>query len=180
MELYFVTSNQNKLREAEEILALPLKNTNIDLKEIQAIQVTEVSESKARDAYEKIGKPVVVEDTGLYIKSLSGFPGALIKWLVKSVGNEGVCRFVDTLPSRFAWTETSVSFYDGVEMRTFSGRMNGSITDKPRGNSGFGWDVIFQPKGSNKTLAEMTKEEKNKISHRSQAFRKLKQHIESK
>ena len=88
--MFFVTANKNKLRGFEEILGMKLEQIEIDLEEIQDIEVEKVVEHKALEAYEKVGKPVIVEDTGLYIEAWKGFPGALAKWVDKTIGFENI------------------------------------------------------------------------------------------
>lgn len=177
MEIVFVTSNQNKVREAEQILGMKLESISADVPEIQAIQVREVVEDKAKAAYEKIRRPLIVEDTGLYIESLNGFPGALIKWFLKSVGNAGICNLLKGVSPRKAYAETCICFYDGKELKTFWGRIDGSITESPQGETRFGWDPIFIPEGYKKSFAELGAEEKNKISMRRKAFLGLKEFL---
>lgn len=178
-ELYFVTSNPNKLKEAENILQRKLNMVTLEVPEIQAMHVKSVVEEKARRAYEKFGKPLIVEDTGFHIKALNDFPGALIKWLIIAVGYQGLCELLNGHEDRSAYTETSVCFYDGKEVHTFTGKVEGNVPEKPRGDNGFAWDTVFQPKGFELTFAEMKPEEKNKISHRAIAFMKLKAYLES-
>ena len=173
MKLYFVTSNDNKLREAEQILGKKIEKIDLDIDEIQTIDVEEVVKDKAHKAYDVVKKPVFVEDTGLYFTGMKGFPGALIKWLLKSVGTEGICKAVDGF-DRKAVAKASICLYDGKKYNIFTGEVKGSITKKPIGSSNFGWDPVFQPEGYDKTFAEMPAEEKNRISHRKLAFMKMK------
>ncbi|MAF80132.1 non-canonical purine NTP pyrophosphatase, RdgB/HAM1 family [bacterium] len=176
--MYFVTSNKNKLREFEEILEIKLEQIELDLDEIQEIDVKKVIEHKASEAYAKIQKPVIVEDTGLYIESWKGFPGALAKWVDKTIGFKNIPHLLKG--DRRARAETAVGYYDGKEFRSFRGKIEGSIPTKPRGETGFGWDTIFVPEGHEKTFAEMDAEEKNKISMRRSALEKLKLFLHDK
>ena len=175
METYFVTSSEDKVREAESILGVKLKRANLDLKEIQSLSVEEVATDKAKRAFDIIRKPVIVEDTGLYIEALNGFPGALIKWVLKTIGNEGLCKLVGE--NRKALAKTCICFFDGKKLQSFIGELEGIIAEKPRGERGFGWDPIFIPKGYDKTFAELSEEEKNNISMRKIAFLKLKEFL---
>lgn len=172
MEIYFVTSNENKILEAREILRRPIHHVSLDIPEIQSLEVDDVVKEKARFAYEIIHKPVLVEDTGLYIHSLGGFPGALAKWVQESAGFDWLCRSVGN--DRSAYVKTSVCFYDEKGYSIFHGIVLGRIASSPRGRSGFGWDSIFIPQGFEKTFAQMGQEEKNKISMRRRAFEKMK------
>ena len=179
MKLYFATSNKHKLAEANHILGMRLSQVDLDLLEIQDASVRRVARRKAEQAYAILKKPVVVEDTGLYLAGLNGFPGALVKWLVGSVGPAGLCRIVDRIGTRRAYAETCAAFNDGKSTRVFIGRIYGSIAENPSGKTGFGWDAVFVPKGQKKTFAQMKRREKSAISMRGIAFRKLKDYLVS-
>lgn len=177
MKLKFVTSNENKLKEASSILEFEIENEPIDLTEIQDIGVEKIVENKIKEAYTKIKKPVIVEDTGLYLNSINGFPGALVKWVLKTIGDKGIYDLVKD-KEKSAYAKTSIGYYDGNELKIFSGTIKGQITE-PKGSTNFGWDTIFKPEGWKKSFSEMPKEEKNKISMRKKAFEKLKNYLES-
>lgn len=171
----FVTGNKNKVKEAERILGIRLDIADIDIKEIQTMEVEEVVEEKAKEAYSKVGKTVIVEDTGIYLEELNGFPGALIKWLLDSAGNEGICNIIRD--NRNAIAKTCICLYDGKEAKTFCGSIKGTIPEKPRGTTNFGWDPVFIPEGHDRTFAEMSQEEKNSMSMRKRALEKLKEFL---
>lgn len=175
-EIIFVTSNKNKAAEVEAILGIKVNAKELDLREIQSTKVEEVALEKAKQAYEELDRPVMVEDTGLYLKALNGFPGALVKWLMGTIGPGGICRLVEG-KTREAEARTCVCLYNGWEPLVFSGGLQGTIADKPRGEKRFGWDPIFIPEGSQKTFAEMDPEEKNKISMRRMALEKMREHL---
>ncbi|MDE1767787.1 MAG: RdgB/HAM1 family non-canonical purine NTP pyrophosphatase [Candidatus Micrarchaeota archaeon] len=177
MKIVFVTSNKNKAAEVSHILGINLKVESAELPELQSLSVEENARHKAYEAHRLIGKPVIVEDTGLYIKGFNGFPGALIKWYMKGVGYEGICRAVDRCTTRGAYGETCIAFYDGNVLKTFTGRIHGSISKRQKGSNNFGWDHIFIPKGYSKTFAEMSMAEKSKISMRAIAVKKLKLYL---
>ena len=86
MELYLVTGNKDKLREAQQILGEQIKNIDIDLEEIQELDSDKVSEHKAKLAWEKVKRPLITWENALYISCLNDFPGPLIKWFWKTVG----------------------------------------------------------------------------------------------
>lgn len=176
MDTYFVTSNRNKFREVERILGMRLKRYDADIKELQSMDVKEVAVDKARKAYAKLRRPVIVEDTGLVIPSLNGFPGALSSWVENTIGNKGICDMVRN-KDRSAYAETCAVYFDGKTTRAFTGRTHGAIMSTQKGINGFGWDRIFRPKGSRKVYAEMSMEEKNRVSQRGKAFRKLKMYV---
>jgi XTP/dITP diphosphohydrolase len=178
--IHFVTTNQNKIAEASQILGISVNSLKIDLLEPQGLDVVEISRIKAKDAFEKTGLPVIVEDTGLEINSLNGLPGALIKWFMDSVGNDGIIRMLATYTDRSAKATTSVAFCDGDEVKTYIGEITGSIALEPRGENGFGWDKIFIPDSISLTFAEMSQEEKNNFSMRTIAFKKMSDDLTTK
>lgn len=179
MEIYFVTGNPNKVREASNILGFELKQVSIDLHEIQEVKIECVVKHKAKLAFEKVKKPVIVEDTGLSFKAFNDYPGALIKWMCDYLGNEKICKILSSF-DKTAVGKCAVCFYDGNKTHVFIGEVKGKITSRPKGNNNFGWDPIFVPEGYNKTFAQMSLEEKNKISHRGKAWKKLKEFLQDK
>lgn len=176
-EIVYVTSNLNKLKESEEILGMGLEHADIDSPEIQAINVSEVVREKAIYSYNILKKPVVVDDSGLYFNSMNGFPGALIKWLLKSIGNEGIFKIINNFNDKSAYAEVVIGYYDGKKFESFSGKINGEIV-KPIGTNGFGWDAVFKINEKNKTFAEMSGSEKNGVSMRKIALLKFKNFLE--
>src|SRR5262245_49459470 len=172
-DLIFVTGSRGKLLEAERILGRPIIQKELDLPEIQSLNVEEVVEKQAKAAYKSAGViPVIVEDTGLYIDSWQGLPGALIRWFLETVGPKGICRMLDNFPHRAAIAKSIVAKYDG-SLRLYAGEVKGTISAVPRGENGFGWDAIFIPEGDTRTFAEMSPEEKDRFSMRKIAFQKL-------
>ncbi len=170
-ELVFVTSNQGKLREAEAVLGVGLRHQDVDLSEIQSLDLRRVVEAKAEAAVSVIGGPVLVEDTGLELLGLGGFPGPLIRWLLASVGLDGLCRLGRAFADQRAVARCLVCAADGHATVIGEGVVEGSIADAPRGLGGFGWDCVFIPSdGGGRTYGEMTVGEKNAISHRRKAF----------
>jgi XTP/dITP diphosphohydrolase len=178
MKAIFVTTNDNKRREVQEILGFELERADLDLPEIQAIEPAEVAAQKARAAREALGEPqipVLVEDSGLMVDAWDGFPGALTKWLMQSVGNEGLLRMLSPGEDRSARAVCVVALAetDGT-VRTFRGEVPGALAQRPRGAGGFGYDPVFVPGWSSMTYAEMG-EGKNADSHRARAFRAVRE-----
>jgi non-canonical purine NTP pyrophosphatase (RdgB/HAM1 family) len=178
-DLVFVTSNIGKLREAEAVLGRTLDHCGLDLTEVQTLDLTEVVRGKARMAYERLGRPVLVEDTALELAGLGGFPGPLIRWLLASVGPEGICRITNCFGDVAATARCLVCATDGSEEISGEGVVEGTIALEPRGEGGFGWDSAFAPSGGGgRTFGEMSEEEKNLISHRYKAFIALREALE--
>lgn len=177
----FVTTNEHKRREAREILGVKLEAADPDVPEVQALDVAEVAASKARAAYEALGSPahpVIVEDSGLVIGAWNGLPGALTKWFVSSVGNEGILEMLSGAEDRSATAVCAVAVAsDGGGVDVFVGEVAGVVATEPRGEGGFGWDPIFIPEGQELTYAEMG-EAKNRDSHRARAFRGVRRWLE--
>lgn len=170
--LCFVTTRPEKVLEARR-LGFTVEQRAIDLPEPQALHPSEIVEAKARAAHERLARPVVVEDSGLAVGAWGGFPGALVKWLEKSAGLEALARMLDAFPDRSATALCAVAYFDGARLVTGIGECRGSIAAAPRGSGGFGWDTLFLPEGSSRTFAEMTPEEKDRISHRRRAWESL-------
>lgn len=171
--LIFITSSVNKRAEVERLLGRPVAQESLRLDEIQAVALEPVVAHKARQAYAHLGRPVLVEDTGLGFAAWNGLPGALIKWFLVTLGTEGICRLFHTETNRAATATTLFGYYDGKALRVFPGAVSGLVPDAPRGSGGFGWDSIFQPLGSDRTFAEMTPEEKDRFSMRRLALDQL-------
>lgn len=172
--LFFITGNKGKYEEVKSILG-NVEQLEMDLPEIQSINAHEIIKAKLLEA-KKHGKgEYIVEDTSLYMDCLNGLPGPLIKWFLKTVGNDGLYKIADKMDDYGAEALTIVGYVKGGEIYFFEGSVKGKITE-PKG-TGFGWDPIFKPDGFEKTFGEMTKEEKNGISMRRKALNKLKDFI---
>jgi len=176
-KLTIVSGNQGKIREFEQLLDIELDSAKIDLPEIQTTDVEEVVRVKATEAYKQIGKPCFVDDTGLVVKCWGELPGALIKWFLENVGNEGILRMLGGSP-REAYVKTALGYCDENGAQVFTGVIHGRIADKAKGENGFGFDEIFIPDGYDKTAAEMSADEKNQISWRAQAAMLMKNALE--
>ncbi|KAK7355353.1 hypothetical protein VNO80_14608 [Phaseolus coccineus] len=161
----FVTGNGKKLEEVRAILgnSIPFQSLKLDLPELQG-EPEDISKEKARMAALQVNGPVLVEDTCLCFNALKGLPGL----------NNLLMAYDDK--SAFALCVFSFAAGPDSEPITFSGKTPGKIVP-PRGPNDFGWDPIFEPEGYDQTYAEMPKEEKNKISHRSKSLALVKSHF---
>jgi XTP/dITP diphosphohydrolase len=173
VQVIFVTSNESKLREAREILGVEIASVDLDLPEPQALDVAEVAAQKAlaaRAALRDPPRPVLVEDSGIVFGAWNGLPGALTKWFLAAVGNEGLLNMLAAEEDRSARAVCAVAVaWPGGEVRTFEGEVEGEVSGSPRGEGGFGWDPIFVPDGEQRTYAELGPD-KNSVSHRARAF----------
>jgi non-canonical purine NTP pyrophosphatase (RdgB/HAM1 family) len=158
MKTTFVTGNQDKVDFLKKYLELDIDCEKVELDELQSLDLHKIVDHKVRQAYEAINKPVLVEDVGLSFSSMGNLPGTLVKWFLQEVGNEGLCRLAGLSEDRSATASITYGYFDGKTVKLFDGEVKGSIADRPRG-TGFGWDPIFIPDGSDKTNAEMSESE---------------------
>lgn len=179
-KIVLVTSNKAKARDIQKILGFPINVADIELEEIQETDLGKIAIHKINEAFEKIGSPVIIDDVGLYINAWNGFPGPLIKWILKAgEGNASMLlKMMEGEENRKAQVRLVAAYHDGKKAHIFFGEDKGEIAEEIRGENGFGWDPVFIPEGSTKTFAEMSFEEKNKDSHRRQALEKLKKFLE--
>lgn len=140
----------------------------------------EVAEFGARYVYEKLKKPVIVEDSGFFVKALKGFPGTYSKFVYETIGNKGILKLLEDVDDREAYFKSVIGYCDEFGVKLFIGKVDGKVSIEERGTEGFGYDPIFIPKGYNKTFAELGVEEKSKISHRKKAFEKFKEFLKFK
>lgn len=179
MALQFITGNKNKLQEVQSVIP-DIEQLDIDLLEIQDLDPTAIIKAKLEEALNHHDGEFIVEDTSLYFEGLNGdLPGPFIKWFMKSLGNEGLADLAESLQSQKAVAKVIIGYAKSKDdIHFFEGAINGTIV-RPRGETTFGWDPIFQPDGYDKTFAEMSSEEKNQISMRKLAAEKLKEFINS-
>jgi len=171
----FVTGNKNKVREAGDILGVPLEQVQVDgIFEMQTQDIEELVDHKCQQAYDLLKCPVLVEDSGLLFNAWNGLPGALVKWFECTVGYEGMLKMLHSFEDRDAIAVCCFAIHDGKNIRIARGEIEGKIATEIRGRNGFGWDVFFIPDGYENTFAEMQSEVKNGISHRKKALENLK------
>lgn len=178
--IFFATNNIHKFNEARSILSahgVAVGMLRVKALEIQSDSLSEIATASVLDAFNRCHLPVIVEDAGLFINALKGFPGPYAAYVYKTIGNRGLLKLTENAKDRKAKFQSAIAYYDGHSAPVcFEGEAAGLIAEKKRcGNSqsGFGFDPIFQPVGSAKVFAEMTIEEKNCFSHRANAFRKF-------
>ncbi|MFX0002576.1 MAG: RdgB/HAM1 family non-canonical purine NTP pyrophosphatase [Promethearchaeota archaeon] len=180
--LYFITGNIHKYNEIstlfkKEKLNYILKQKDIKTIEIQAESVEEVALFKLESIKGQVNGSYFIEDAGFFVdKPLNGFPGVYSSYVMKSLGNRGIIRLIDDFEETQAHFTTVIALYFEPLSKNiiFEGSVYGKVSSTIRGSGGFGFDPIFLPNAiSNKTFAELTIEEKNKISHRGQAWNKF-------
>jgi XTP/dITP diphosphohydrolase len=170
MTIRFVTGNEGKVREAREYLAATgedVEQVEYDYTEVQSDSLAEVAARGAEEAQAELGGAVVVEDSGLFVDALEGFPGPYSAYVEQTVGVERTWRLVEPEDDRRARFRSVVAYADSDTVETFEGSVRGTIV-APRGDGGFGYDPIFEHDGT--TFAEMSAAEKNAVSHRGRAL----------
>ena len=175
MKITLVTGNKAKAGEVKRILNIPLQVSSIELDEIQEIDLEKVALHKINQAFQIVKKPVIVDDVSVEIDAWNGFPGPLIKWLLKAGESDAsvLLKMLKGEKNRSAKAKLAVGFHDGKKAYIFVGEVKGTIAEEIRGENGFGWDPVFIPQGHTKTFAQMSVKEKDAISHRGRALKKL-------
>lgn len=173
MQLTLVTGNKGKLNEWQRLLPddITLENVDINIDEIQSLDLEKIIVDKAKRAYEVIKKPIIVEDVSAGLERLGGLPGPFIKFFLEVLG-EKTYHVLSEKEKEKAKVTYIVAYYDGENIVTIKIEDSGTVVS-PRGDNGFGFDKFFIPDGWAKTYAQMTSQEKDKISHRSRAIRQL-------
>lgn len=171
MKLSFATGNIHKVSEANVVGAdYGVEFVRIECRypEVRDPSVAVVAKEGAKYVYGKVGGPVVVEDTGLYVSALSGFPGSYSKFVIEHIGNDGVLKLLEDAGDRSAEFRSAIGYADERGVRVFEGVVAGAIATEERGTGGFGYDPIFIPDGHEATFAE-DYALKNTLSHRRKA-----------
>jgi len=177
-EFFFATGNNHKIEEAKAAVAQfgieISKFEEFQKIEIQNLDLEEIANTALALIIQKSEKPIFVEDSGLFIHHLSGFPGPYSSFVFETLGVEGILKLMEEAKTRKAEFRSSVSFgVHGKWCATFSSATEGTIQLKSRGTNGFGFDPIFVPMWTSKTFSEMELKEKTVYSHRAKAISKL-------
>ena len=177
--IYFVTGNKGKLLEAEkEFSKMDIKVVQKDLgyPEIQADCLEDVALFGAEHIQKRFDKPFFLEDAGLFIDALNGFPGVYSSFVFYKIGLSGILKLLKDFKDedRKACFRSVIVFKKPNEKpELFIGESHGFISKNQVGNHGFGYDPIFIPDKISKTFAQMGTEEKNSYSHRGKSLNKL-------
>ena len=184
-KLIFVTNNPHKLEEIRKIVGDRIEIYS--LKEINCLEeIPETADTicdnaimKAQYVAEKYGVDCFADDTGLEVSALGGAPGVHTARYASAEGHDTIGNMQLLLQNLKGETDRSAQFVTYIaliikgEIRTFEGVCKGTILTQMQGNEGFGYDPIFQPEGFEETFAQMSSEQKNAVSHRGKATRKL-------
>lgn len=185
MELYFATHNRNKLSEIQKLLPENIRLLSLDDLGLQE-EIPETADTiagnslmKTQYVYDQYQVACFGDDTGLEVDALQGAPGVRsARYASEGKDSEAnmdlLLKNLENAENRTARFKTVITFIaaDG-DTRQFTGTVEGEITHTRSGEKGFGYDPVFRPAEHDKTFAEMSPEEKNKISHRGKAFRQL-------
>lgn len=178
MALIFVTGNIHKFREACEIAkrhGIEIVRRSVPYVEIQADNLEEIVKPGVQQACTLLQEPCFIEDAGLFVEVLGGFPGPYSKFVFLKIGNHGLLKLLEGKTNRGAEFKSAVGYcVPGEKPVVFTGRVTGKISTAPRGSYGFGYDPIFiADEGDGRTFAEMPTGDKNKFSHRGRALEKF-------
>ena len=168
-----VTGNRGKLAEARRLAGADLEAVEVDLPEIQSLDLLEVLEAKAAEAWARVGRPLVVEEAGLGLAALNGFPGPLVKWMLDATGAAGLARVGAALGDPRATARCALLYRDAGRTVVAEGVTEGTLVLPGRGEHGFGWDPVFLADGETRTFAELVGPDKDAVSHRGKAWREL-------
>ena len=182
MRIYFITSNKGKYEEVQKILTGDsVVQKKIDYPEIQAGGLDEVVRFGMDTLCNEVREQFMIEDSGLFVDALEGFPGVYSAYVYHCLGNQGILKLMEKQSNRRAVFRSVIGYCDKKnEIRVFRGICKGNISRVAKGQEGFGFDPIFIPEGSTLTFAQMDKKTKNKYSHRGKSVRALNKYLEKK
>jgi len=178
VKIAVVTSNPHKAAEIAAFFgsAAAVEHIRMEIPEYRHPDVGEIARQKAEYAYRALNRPLMVDDTAFCIRALQGFPGPYAAYVLDTIGNGGILKLMDGVSDRSAYFETAIACATGEGIIVFRGRIGGVIVP-PRGTGGFGYDPIFELEDGH-TLAELSREEKSRISHRARALIQVKRWLE--
>ncbi len=179
MLVKFITTNKHKFAEASELCSrsgIQLSMVDLDYEEARADTCEQVVLSAINILSGEIKPPFIIEDSGLFVRSLNGFPGTYSAYVLKAIGLDGMLKLMRGNDDRSAKFVSVIGYWDGNKPCIFSGSVEGEISSELRGAGGFGYDPLFIPKGYKFTFAE-NMSLKAKLSHRIEAFRKFILHV---
>ncbi|MFH0816201.1 MAG: XTP/dITP diphosphatase [Methanobacteriota archaeon] len=180
MNIRFVTSNEGKASEVRamlEPLGYKVERINTTYPELQVETLEAVVNYGLEWMSSRVEEPFIIDDSGLFVEALKGFPGVYSAHAYKTLGWQGILKLLEGAEDRSARFECCAGLVIDGKRHIFTGVTEGSISEAPRGESGFGFDPVFVPNGTSMTFAEMDHSIKNRISHRGRAFSALMGHL---
>ena len=176
LDITFITGNQHKVKEAQGIFHqfdIQVEHIDLGYPEIQG-ELIDVACFGAKDVARRLGRPVIVEDAGLFIKALNWFPGTYSSYVQDTLGNEGILKLMNSVEDRYAEFRSVIGYATPkTEPETFLGVVGGHIAHQENGKHGFAYDPLFIPEGHKLTFGELTRDEKNEFSHRRRSLEKF-------
>lgn len=172
-EIIFVTHNKGKIESAKKQLSgVNFKIYEYELEEPRSDDITYISKYKVMEAYKLVNKPCISLDCGFWIDELEGFPKAFVNFALDTIGIQGILKLMEEKKNRNCRFTECLSYYDGKELHQFMGKHEGTISKEILGkDTEKKWSdlwYIYKPYGYDKTLAEMTEEERaNRIKYKS-------------
>jgi len=176
MKLKVITSNPGKVAEFQrsfDDLGIEMEHLHIPYDEIQTSELEEVVRIGMKEIRSKGINDFIIDDSGMFIDALKGFPGVYSAYVQKTIGNKGILKLMQSVDNRKATFKCCIGCDINGDTVIVTGECNGYILDHEVGDEGFGYDPIFSPDGR-RSFAELSIEEKNAISHRGNAVRLLK------
>ena len=177
----FVSSNRHKYEEIDEFLrtnAIESSWLNMKYEEIQEDSIEKISWESCNRLISKIGSNFFIEDSGIIIEALNGFPGPYSSYVQRTIGNEGILRLLEG-KERSATFVTVISYWDGQQILQFEGKTEGTIATSIFHGRDFGYDPIFIPEEKTKTASLLSIKEKNQVSQRGKAMIRFIEHLKS-
>lgn len=172
MKIRFASVNEKKIEEVRQVLGpcgIEIVPFPVKIEELRTEDLRLLVSDKLLRAFKMIGKPVFVEHTGLFIRSLNGFPGGLTQTFWDKLQAAGFSELIGRLDDPGAEARTLIGYCDGRKRHFFEGIVAGRISSSPAGHGGFEWDDVFIPDGQNETFAQLGKQ-KNGLSMRRRAL----------
>jgi XTP/dITP diphosphohydrolase len=166
MKIIFTTTNKYKIQAAESVLnkyGIEVVGKEVEVDEIQSDSPEEVILDKVKKCCSKIKKPLIAMDSGLFIEDLGGFPGVYTKFVLKTIGEDGLMKLTKEFKNNKAYVQRIIGYTDGKVLKTFSSRGYGKIIQEKRGTNGMNYDLVFYVPSKKKTLAELDLPEQVKV-----------------
>jgi XTP/dITP diphosphohydrolase len=179
IDIRFISRNALKLKEASDILAranvrvIPM---HIPIDEIQTADIEVLVKDKTMRAFGLVGRPLFVEQTGLYLNHLNGLPGGLTQTFWDKLEADRFSALFGSVADPRVTARTLIGYTDGKQFHSFQGEVAGRVAEKPMGSREFQWDCIFVPDGHAQTFAEMG-DRKSEISMRRRALDKFAEYL---
>ena len=179
MRLKVITSNPGKVKEYQrsfEDMGVEMEHLHLPYDEIQTSELEEVVKKGMDEIRSKGVKDFIIDDSGMFVDALKGFPGVYSAYGQKTIGNKGILKLMEGVEDRSAVFKCCIGCDIDGETIIVTGKCQGYILDSERGTEGFGYDPIFSPDGE-RSFAEIGIEEKNRISHRGNAVMLLRERL---